>query len=84
MATPRAKREILPIVALFTLGSLGPFLAKRVHAHSVRDTAAVTSAPDLLGESRVENRRIYCKYIDGSEQGQHWPRFYIPFNLPRR
>jgi len=55
MATPRAKREVLPIVALFTLGSLGPFLAKRVHAHSVRDTAAVTSAPDLLGESRVEN-----------------------------
>ena len=69
MATPRAKREILPIVALFTLGALGPFLAKRVHAQSVRDTAAVASAPDVLGESRAESWLMYYKYIDGSEQG---------------
>jgi hypothetical protein len=70
MTTRRAKREILPIVAAFTisLGALGPFLAKPVKAQSARDTPAVTGAAEVLRESRVENWLIYYNYIDGSQQ----------------
>jgi hypothetical protein len=86
MTIPRAKPWILTIVASFaiSLGApFGPFLAKPVHAQSARDAPVAREVPTAAPTSRMENWLIYYNYIDGSEQAQYWPRFYIPFNLPR-
>ena len=67
---------IVAPLAISLAGAFGSFLAEPVNAQSARDAWA-------FGTSRVENWLIFQSKIDGSEQWQYWPRFYIPLNLPR-
>ena len=79
MSSPRAKPDILTIVAALAislLAAFGPFLMKPVHAQSVRDTVE-----EKLGTIRMENWLVFQRNTDDSELWQYAPRFYIPFNL---
>jgi hypothetical protein len=54
-----------------------------VMACTTEVASAQVPKAEELGTVRFENWLIFQRYTNDKEQGQYWPRFYIPFNLPQ-
>jgi len=73
-----------PVIAAALATSLGSMFASFAAAQSVRETLIDTDrATPEISTSRVENWFNFRRNLDGSDLLQYWPRFYIPYDLPR-
>jgi hypothetical protein len=71
-----------------------PSSARRLHGCRLAALVVIACAAEVasaqqvpkaeeLGTVRFENWLIFQRYTNDSEQGQYWPRLYVPFNLPQ-
>jgi hypothetical protein len=59
------------------------FAALVIMACATGAASAQVPKTEELGTVLFENWLVFTRYTNDSGQWQYWPRFYIPFNLPR-